>query len=139
MLLEWIKKMAQKIATIAEEAQFEQDIVITKKYMRRLKTHPITMKHWENAIRNKRFKKTHPQQWAKQQQAIKRAQNNAHRLHQKMKDRMSHIEMDNRFQLIDGDDIQITDPKKDWLNEKEVPETEQHGGAKNNDNAHKKR
>jgi len=138
MLLQWIKKVATKIAEVADEMQFEQDIILAKKYMRRLKTHPITMRQWENAIRTKRFKKTHPQQWAKQQQAIKRAQTKAQHLHKQMKDRMSHIEMDNRFQLIDGDDIQITDPKKDWLNEKELPKTEKQEDAKNTGKTHKK-
>lgn len=124
MLLQCIREMLQKLDDLAEDMQFKQNIMVAKKHMRRVDTPPLLIKQWEANVRNKRFKKKHPKQWAAHRREIAAAQKKASKIVKDLKPRISHIALDERYQMIDEEDIKQETPERDWLKNDHVPETE---------------
>jgi hypothetical protein len=134
MFLQVIKRMAKKIHDLADEMQFNNDIILAKKYMRRVGTEQHQISQWELRVKQLRLKKKDPKRWAAQRTAIARAKRTAEQLKEQQRKRMSHITIDQKSQPIFEEDIDNNKQEKDWMDGDKKPSLE--GSNEEHDKTH---
>jgi len=124
--------MAASIHRLADQMQFENDLILAKKYMRRVGTEPHRMKAWERRVKELRMRKLYPKKWAAERRAMLQAKQSAEQLNEIIHDgkrkRMTHVTIDKKSQPIYEEDIENNIQEKDWMDEKAKPALE---GEKN--------